>query len=343
MISLASAKKLIDAELGVYCDDKIQQADSLNPEYGELWRVLKNYLLGGGKRLRPYLVLLSYEMYDGQQTEQIVKVAAAWEILHACLLIHDDIIDRDLVRHSKPNIAGSYQVRIGDEHLAMSAALIAGDLALNGAYELITLSNLKPEQKINMHEIMHRAMYTVAGGEFLDTMSVLSSFTRVDTNSINFNKTASYSFTSPLQTGATLAGANSSETAKLAELGRELGLGYQLSDDLLGVFGDEAQTGKSASSDLREGKRTLLLQLTVLGSTNTNELLDIIAKGESMTDGDIETIKKAMQTSGAVDKIHETVREHTAKAQDAIRGLQVSPDYKNELRNLAQKLESRLA
>lgn len=343
MITLAGAKKLVDAELENYCDDKLGQAAALSPDYAELWQVLKDYLLGGGKRLRPYLVLLSYEMYGGQQTEQIVKVAAAWEILHACLLIHDDIIDRDLVRHGRPNIAGSYQVRIGDEHLAMSAALIAGDLALSAAYELVTQSNLTLDAKEDIYKLLQRTVHTVAGGEFLDTMSVLSNFTSIDTDAINLSKTASYSFTSPLQAGATLAGASNDEIAKLAELGRELGLDYQLSDDLLGVLGDESQTGKSASSDLREGKRTLLLQLTVLSSADTDDLLDIISKGENMTDSDIVTIKEAMKTSGAVNKVHKIVHEHTAKAQGTIRDLQISPDYKNELRNLAQKLESRLA
>src|SRR5690606_25215886 len=147
---LENVSRLLDS----YCTDKITRANAIDPRYAELWQEIHNYLMHGGKRMRPRLVLLAHDAYSEASNEAIIATAAAWELLHACLLVHDDIIDRDFVRHGQPNIAGTYQsiysdlVSSGSEHYALSAALLGGDLLLMSAYEMITTSSLSSDDKV---------------------------------------------------------------------------------------------------------------------------------------------------------------------------------------------------
>lgn len=343
---LETTKASIDDYLKKLCAKNADEAQKIGVGYEQLWREIGNYFSGGGKRLRPYLTLLIYQAYGGKNPKKVLPAAAAWELLHGCLLIHDDIIDRDDLRHGHPNISGTYKQFYSArdrEHLALSTALIAGDLALSSAYQVVAESTLTAAQKQVMFGELSKAVLTVAGGELLDFQAVEQEIQDVDTDIIAQTKTAEYSFCGPMLSGAKLAVASEDELVKIHKLGLNLGIGYQLSDDLLGVFGDQAKTGKPVDSDLREGKRTKLIQETLFRLDEDDELTltMLFEKEKELTPEDIALLKQLILQSGSVEYIENKIAEYNQKAIAIVNTLDVPAAYKTELINLANKLTQR--
>lgn len=245
-----------------------KRAAAMGAEYEQLWVELEANTVGG-KRFRPRMVFAAYESLGGTDVEAAACVGAAFELLHTALIVHDDVIDRDFVRRGAPNLAGSYRDRAiatgagaaDAEHRGISAAVIAGDLALFNAYRLIDRSGVGDVVRGRLVEVMDDALFASAAGELIDVdFSFMPDVPRVDDIlTMERLKTAVYSFECPLQAGAILAGASEETVATLGDFGREMGIAYQIVDDLLGVFGTEAETGKTTIGDLREGKRTVLI------------------------------------------------------------------------------------
>jgi geranylgeranyl diphosphate synthase type II len=223
----------------------------------------------GGKRFRPRMVLTAFETLGGGDLEVAARVAAAFELLHTALIVHDDVIDRDFVRRGRPNVSGSYRDAATTagiplplaEHRGMSVAVIAGDLALAGAYRLVDGCGADELTRGRLVELLDDAVSAAAAGEFADVdFSTHNTMPSVDeVIEMERLKTAWYSFEAPLQAGAVVAGAGLATIDALGRFGRNIGIAYQIVDDVLGVFGEEDVTGKSAIGDLREGKRTVLI------------------------------------------------------------------------------------
>lgn len=307
-LEIGSAKAMVDDYLRQFFGTKIGMSRPIGDSYVRLWQTMEQLSLAGGKRLRPYMVMVSYQAFQGANPTSILPVATAWELLHLCMLIHDDIIDNDTVRYGIRNISGMYDgFYTSDEpdpvrrmHLANSAAILAGDLAHSGAHEIIIKSSLPAEQKILAQQFLASATFSVAGGELLDTESVLDEIGRVDALSIARFKTASYSFVGPLSTGAALAGASERQLELLERFGTALGCGFQLADDLLGIFGDEAKTGKSTIGDIREGKRTYMMQYAHQhASAKDRNLLDGLLGKQDVTPQEADTVRDIVVRTGA--------------------------------------------
>lgn len=339
----------VELMLGQYCHDQIAKAQKIGSPYVELWNEIDKYLQGGGKRIRPYLMLLTYEAYGGAVTEKVLPVACAWELLHSCLLVHDDIIDRDTIRHGSLNIAGQYETKykqLADTdagHYASSAALLAGDLLLSATYDIVMTSSLAAEDKLRTFTFLHDALFSVGGGELLDVESVLKPIESVDTTNIAIYKTARYSFELPMLSGAVLADAGEDDLERLSQLGKELGLLYQLIDDILGVFGDVIQTGKPNDSDIREKKRTPVVQyaLKLLDLPGRERLTDLYKFDRSLSNEEVSEITKLIHDSGAREMAMQNVALHTQKALDLVELLTIPALYKKELQELIDKLQAR--
>jgi len=316
-----------------YCQQQARSAASIAEEYSELWNVIDSVVSAGGKRLRPYLTVLAYEASGGTNQTAIDRAAAAWELLHACLLIHDDIIDRDYTRHGESNVAGQYQAAyqaIPDgQHIANSVALIAGDMALSGAYQLANSSGFEPAVINQFITRLNTTIAIVAGGQFLDTTAVMRPISSVDSQTINYAKTAAYSFVGPLCSGAELANAPKESLESLALIGTALGHGYQLADDLLGVFGDSTTTGKPNDSDLREAKRTLLL-------TKAWEA-DHIVTERLLADQDYAGLRSFMTDCGAKQFVEYEIDRYAEMAQTEIDQSLLRDELKVALIAVAEK------
>lgn len=341
---------LVNQVIDDFFEESIARASEINPSYRNLWQNLFQTIKFGGKRLRPQMTMIAYGAFGGGDDKAITSVAAAQELLHFCLLIHDDIIDRDYVRHGVPNIAGRYKTSYADfipdtherTHYANSAAILGGDLMLSGAYQLIASSSLDDKDKLVAQTLLAEGMFEVAGGELLDTESSFVPYTPGDALKIARYKTASYSFITPLLTGATLAGADEKQLDILRSFSVSLGIAFQLVDDILGVFGDEEETGKSTSGDIREGKRTYMVEQATATMTTLEKLQFTHTFGNpTATPDGIAKIRELLVSTGARQKTEQAIEYYAKEAQDTLSLLSVGDEYYEKFESLIRKVTKR--
>jgi geranylgeranyl pyrophosphate synthase len=344
--SLPDIQASIGELLAAYAHVQTSKAQSLHPLYARLWKIIDKQFHAGGKRLRPFLVILSYQAFGGEQEAAILDVACAWELLHLSMLMHDDIIDRDYIRHGQDNVAGSYfkeYSNVRDSalrlHYANGAALLAGDLVLTSAYSFISNSSFTLAQRQAVTDVLQEAIFTVIGGELLDTEANIVPEI-IDQKLIAQTKTASYSLIGPLISGALLAGVSKTALQQLRQLGNILGIGYQLVDDYIGIFGDEASIGKPLNSDLAEGKRSRVITMSL-------ELMSDVDRSRARTllqAVDIKHVSELRQLI-ATTNIHEAVDTQLAVYKDEahaiIEQLTVNPIYQSYFREVVKTLLER--
>lgn len=340
--SVTAVRELVDTYLDTYFTRRIEHADTIHGDYGNLWRSMHQLFRSGGKRLRPYMLILGYEAFGGTDTTSVVPIAAAHELLHLSLLIHDDIIDRDTIRYGTANVSGQYLHAYAHlvpgtgnrRHYADSAALLGGDLLLSSAHQLILDSTLSDRLKLLAHRQLVDGVFEVAGGELIDTEAAFRT-QPVDPIVIARYKTISYSFISPLLTGAHLAEAPEDALELLKIFAIALGTAFQLTDDLLGVFGDEGTTGKSASGDLREGKRTLLIahSLEILTGEDRMYFTSVLGNPDA-SPADIDRLRGLIVGCGARTAVEAQRAHFVAKARIALKQLGLSADATTEFEQL---------
>jgi geranylgeranyl diphosphate synthase type II len=282
------------------------RATAFGAQYVTLWETLEANTRGG-KRFRPRMVMAAYQSLGGTDFEAAAYVGAAFELLHTALIVHDDVIDHDFVRRGVANISGSYRDAASArgrsdkvaEHSGISAAVIAGDLALFNSYRLIDRSGVSDVVRGRLLEVMDDALFASAAGELIDVdFSTAVDVPRVDDIlTMERLKTAVYSFECPLQAGAILAGAAEEVILTLGDFGREIGIAYQLVDDVLGVFGQEAETGKTTIGDLREGKRTVMISYAT-STAGWEGIAPLIGKHD-LTHEEAERVRDVLTSCGA--------------------------------------------
>ena len=296
----------VDAVLARFFSLAKNRAAPFGPQYVQLWETLEQNTVGG-KRFRPRMVMCAYQALGGTDDEAAAYIGAAFELLHTALIVHDDVIDHDFTRRGLPNISGRYRdaataagssERVA-EHSGISAAVIAGDLALFNSYRLIDRSGVDDVTRGRLLEVMDDALFASAAGELIDVdFQIAAEVPRVDDIlTMERLKTAVYSFECPLQAGAILAGASEEVVQTLGDFGREIGIAYQIVDDLLGVFGQEAETGKTTIGDLREGKRTVLIAYAT--STRGWEGIRHLIGDPELTEADAERVRALLIDCGA--------------------------------------------
>jgi geranylgeranyl diphosphate synthase, type II len=340
----------VDAVLSRYFSVARRRAEPLGAEYVRLWERLEANTIGG-KRVRPRMVLAAYESLGGGELESGACVGAAFELLHTALIVHDDVIDHDFVRRGVPNISGSYRdaARAAGapeavaEHRGMSASVIAGDLALMGAYRLIDRSGVDGATRTRLLDVMDEALFASAAGELIDVdFSWLPDVPDVD-DIVHMErlKTAVYSFECPLQAGAILAGASDETVTTLGDFGRDMGIAYQLVDDLLGVFGREEETGKSASGDLREGKRTVLIAYAS-AKQGWDEVASLFGSPD-LDDAGAERLRAHLVACGARAFAEGLARYYANRALARLLEPHIPPALRTELHPIADAVLARRA
>lgn len=342
-LSLAHTRELVDDVLTKYFNEQTEKAAHIDNGYVTLWQTIQSLSQSGGKRLRPYVALLTYQAFSDQPVEDVVQVAAALEILHLGMLVHDDIIDRDYVRYGIANVSGQYNelyasyLESSEErrHFSDSAAMLAGDLLLIGGHDLLLESNVSDAVLRDVSRIYNHAVFVVAGGELLDTESAFRPFASIDALSIARTKTAHYSFVTPLLMGARLADVPVDVCAQLESFGEKLGIAYQLVDDLLGVFGSEEVTGKSALNDLREAKHTLLIEeFKRRANEQQQEQFDELFGSKSLTQDTAHTLRNLLVESGAKQAVDELVDQYSRDARQILEDITMPAIFKAHFESL---------
>ncbi len=341
---------LLDRAIKEYFEYSVTQAKQIDPSYQRLWEILRDLINSGGKRLRPHMTLYAYRAFGGQDIHKLVPIAVAQELLHFSLLIHDDIIDRDYIRYGTDNIAGSYLKEYakhidsdGDRvHFAHSAAILGGDLVLSGAHSLIASSELSDSEKTSAQRLLSRAIFEVAGGEQLDTESSFMPYRDGSALNIARYKTAGYSFIAPLVTGATIAGASEKQINHLREFAIALGVAFQLVDDLLGVFGEEATTGKSTTSDITEGKRTFMIEKAVQAmNSEQKSRFDALFGKKDASPFEIDEIKQLLISTDAKLATEKEINAYVITARQLLATLEFNKEDQDTFDALIKKVTDR--
>ncbi len=298
------------------------RAGRVSPRYLSLWESLEKCTLEG-KRFRPRMVLAAYVHLGGNQLEAAAHVGAAFELLHTALIVHDDVIDLDFVRRGRDNVSGSYRRKAQEagvsvntaQHRGLSAGVIAGDLALSNAFVLLDSAGTSTEMNQALREILDDAVFASAAGEIIDLDFSIGSGSNALDEIIHMAalKTAAYSFECPLRAGATLAGAAPEVVQILGEFGRDIGTAYQLVDDLLGVFGNESETGKTVLGDLREGKSTVLIAFA--RETSVWDELSTLVGSPELTREQAERARTLLRECGAYDYALQTAQQYAERAR----------------------------
>ncbi|MCL1800520.1 MAG: polyprenyl synthetase family protein [Promicromonosporaceae bacterium] len=318
-------------------------------------------LASGGKKLRAALAYWAFRGYGGSPTAPaIFELGAALELFQASALLHDDLIDESLTRRGVPT-ANSYLADLhakskwrGDgAKFGYAGALLLGDIALSLAYDAalratrlaVRAGYLTDDDVEPLLNTFSQMCQTVFLGQFLDILaendtSLPSEKAIERALQIAASKSASYSVEYPLRLGALLAGADAVQVEAIGALGIPLGVAFQLRDDLLGVFGDSAITGKPAGDDIRQGKRTVLIE-TALGQAAPDEavILESLLGKPELTPQELDA---AREIAGiAVPEVERHIASYTATAWQALEDLPLDPAAKAGLFALAGRLVDR--
>ncbi|WP_353829101.1 polyprenyl synthetase family protein [Agromyces sp. SYSU T0242] len=339
----------IDDELRTFFADARRRAGAYGTHYTALWESIEQQS-SGGKRIRPRLVWSAYRGFGGTERALATRVALAFELLHTAFLIHDDLIDRDTVRRGAPNVAGRFAARAeeygGDaatgEVWAATAAVLAGDLALSRAHRELAMLPVGRARREALLDILDRAVFVSAAGELADVVASLRDSTPALDGVLATleQKTAVYSCEAPLAAGAVLAGAPDDAVAALCRFGRLVGVAFQITDDVLGVFGDPGVTGKSASADLREGKRTAL----IAHAATTSAWPSIRARlgDPALDDEAAHELREQLRDCGALDAAVASAGEHVTLARYELETADLPAELRAELGEFAQRATERV-
>ncbi|MET0934260.1 MAG: polyprenyl synthetase family protein [Mycetocola sp.] len=340
----------VQDRLDAFFTDRISLATAYGDNYRLLWEAARS-ASQGGKMFRPALVVGVYRDLGGADDDSALRIATAFELLHTAFLMHDDVIDRDLVRRGVPNLAGSFAADaaargatdVAAETWGQASAILAGDLLIQAAQGFLARLSVPDGIRSELLDLFDRSIFVTAAGELADV--AFSAGVRlpslVDVMAMTEQKTASYSFEAPLKAGAILAGADAETLTILGEFGRLVGVAFQLRDDQLGVFGDAEITGKSVLNDLRNRKETPLIAhaRSTPRWPQIEEALEIL--GASGTDG--SSVRAALEECGARTFVDSLIDDHVARAESLLDDSNLPPTLRAHLRDVARHAVVRAA
>ena len=292
-----------------------------------LYEAASHIIRAGGKRLRPYLVLKSCELVGGDPNAAL-PFAAAVEILHTFTLIHDDIMDNDELRRGVPTVHVKWGIPIG---------LAAGDLLFAKVYEAILRgSSAPPETLLRCMERLTDAAISICEGQVLD----ISYPSAVEVSEEDYLrmiglKTAAL-FRASAEVGAMVGGGEGGMVGLLGEYAHNLGLAFQLVDDCIGLTSDEKSLGKPVGSDLREGKKTLIIiHASKMAPPEEMEVIRGVLGNRNAPRDEIERAVKILERLGSIDYAHRLALEYAERARRALAPLPRT-DAREELLRLAR-------
>ncbi len=312
----------VDAVLDQFLSEQSDVLLAVSPRLQPLVELAASYL-SGGKRLRPAFCYWGWRAAGGEPCDGIFRAAASLELLQACALVHDDVMDGSDTRRGRPAAHRVLEALHRDQGwqgdpavFGEGAAILLGDLFLTWSDQLFTASGL-PASALNRGRPRFDSMRAeLMAGQYLDLVVQAQSEPEQDEiGTVLRYKSAKYTIEHPLQLGALLGGGSDALVAGLGEFGLPLGEAFQLRDDLLGVFGDPAITGKPAGDDLREGKQTLLIaEARAAGDRRQREVLRGGLGDRHLTAEAAEELRAVLRQTGADTAVERHIDSRLARA-----------------------------
>ncbi|WP_347109292.1 polyprenyl synthetase family protein [Paenarthrobacter sp. S56] len=309
--------------------------------------------------MRPLLLVETYDALTGppKDREAAIGIAAAIELLHYAFLLHDDVIDGDLVRRGRPNLigallAGAGQLPAAGErpdagrpdsalHWAQTGGILMGDMLLAATHQAFARVDIAQPLRLRLLDLLEHTINETVAGEQLDVGlgdGIIAPELETILKMCGY-KTATYTFELPLRAAAALAGVEPSMEDALADAGRHLGLAFQLQDDLLSTFGDPRRHGKDPFSDLREGKQTAIIAY----ARNTSAWADIEPWfGRPDLGGtEAEEVRRQLSECGAETFVQGHIDQQTRAFHELVGAGDIPTPVRGVLVDLAGHLEGR--
>ncbi|MBI1377580.1 MAG: polyprenyl synthetase family protein [Frankiales bacterium] len=317
--------------------------DDISPDLAQLSDALTD-LLRGGKRLRPAFAYWGWRGAGGHDCEEAIAAATSLELLQACALVHDDVMDGSDTRRGLPAAHRRFAAlhtgnswRGSADGFGVGAAILLGDLCLSWADELLMSSGLPVQSLVRAKPVYDLMRTELMAGQYLDLLEqAMGGGSASRAMRVVRYKAAKYTIERPLHLGAALAGAPDELLTSYSGFGLPLGEAFQLRDDVLGVFGDPERTGKPAGDDLREGKRTVLV--ATAGEAATPQQADLLRRHLGDPDLDaagVDALREVIVDTGALAHVEALIEALTAQALGAIERADVDAEAREVLRDLA--------
>jgi geranylgeranyl diphosphate synthase, type I len=330
-VSAVGITAAIEAMLDRFLGEHTRQLAGMSPDLSMLADAAHS-AMRGGKRLRPVFTYWGWRSVlpaGAPGEDSILAAAAAVELLHGCALAQDDVMDSSDTRRGRP----ATHVGFADVHAASgrqgssaafgrSAAVLLGDLLLSWAGELFAnaTESLQPQRRVAARAEFDRMRTEMVAGQFLDVLGQEQGcFRTSDALRVAEFKTSRYSVLRPVLIGALAAGSSESGIRALSGFGSALGDAFQLRDDLLGVFGDPASTGKPAGLDIIEGKQTVLMALAIeRASERQRAELTAQLNNHDLHAGGLSRVRQLLIQTGARDDVERLIDEAVTRAHRAL-------------------------
>lgn len=325
---LTGYKKVIDTDIARYA--KYIQNSTLQ-NFGAHSRIATDAYLSvlqrGGKRIRGALTMVGYEMSGGKNHAMVVQAARAIEMLHAYILIIDDINDRSVMRRGGPAahvLLADYHRRhsLGQDaaHFGESVAMNAALAGAHAAQMIISNLDVDEDARLKALSVLNRSLVVTSHGQVNDIFNeVATEVTEQDVERVLEWKTAHYTFLNPLHFGMILAGAGCEVTDAITEYAMHAGKAFQITDDIIGTFGEEFESGKSPMDDIKEGKRTILAVYALKHASNAdkNFLLPMLGN-QALTPAEFQRCKDILVECGALAYAQQQAKKHIQEALKAL-------------------------
>jgi geranylgeranyl diphosphate synthase type I len=340
-VDRADLRVRVEKALGEFLARQRARLTAIEPALVPVADAIEDFVLRGGKRLRPAFAYWGYRGAGGLDSDELVATLSALEFVQASALIHDDVMDDSDTRRGEPamhrRFAGAH-VRGGwsgdPDGFGQSVAILLGDLSLVWSDELLHSAGLDPAMVARARPVFDEMRTEVMAGQYLDVLGQAVGDVSVGwASTVARYKSAKYTVERPLLFGAALAGAPVELRAAYSAYGLPLGEAFQLRDDILGVYGDPARTGKPAGDDLREGKRTYLVA-TALAAADPAQR-KALQTGLGSPTADLDTLREIIAATGALADTEARIDELTSHALAAIEAADLAGEAREALTELA--------
>ena len=325
---IQSLRERVDKALHEFLQRAVAPLAGISADLTPFGAVTEAFVMDGGKRLRPAFCYWGHRAAGGEDSDAIVRAAASLELLQACALVHDDVIDASDTRRGSPAVHRRFAATHraagwhGDpEAFGSAAAILLGDLALIWADAMLAESGVAPAALQRAFGVWDTMRVEVMCGQYLDVVEQARGGGSVDRAlRVARYKSAKYTVERPLHLGAALADGPDALFAVLSDYGLPLGEAFQLRDDVLGVYGDPAETGKPAGDDLREGKRTVLVAFALEAANDAqHESLRRLLGDPALDEDGVTILRDIIAATGALERVEQLIAERYEQAHAALR------------------------
>ena len=346
--TLLEIREQVQSELTSYLALQREYLSSIGSELAPVCDALESFLLEGGKRLRPLFAYAGFSATGVVATAADIRAFTSLELLQACALIHDDLMDRSDTRRGKPAIHRHFEnlhqqdaMNGLSDQFGEAAAVLLGDLALVWSDHLLHTSGVANDALLSALSVHDEMRIELMAGQYLDVRESGEKSPSVDRSlRIARYKSGKYTIERPLHLGAALAVTDPAKRKDLINIlsayGLPLGEAFQLRDDMLGIFGDPSVTGKPAGDDIREGKRTVLMAMTFeRADQETRAKLSAALGRADLTADQIEEVRDLITATGAVKVVEDLIDGLLSNALTAANSAEIAPSARELLIELA--------